>query len=434
MSPYDCTRVQIETHNKCPSKNPNIHCDEVTIGVQVWSYDRLFPLLDGLFQDVSATQIAAVTLNPNSSNSTQLDAVTQSLQQQLGYSQTAAAQNQFTSQALAGNASQQNLLLQQQSSILQQITSAQSQVAQAQATLQNDLTSKQADAVITADSSAVTQSQTNLTSLLTQLNQAATQFKAANNLPSFSNPGTGSAVTPVAIPQSSVWSQSGNAPSFPATKQMDNQVQLLWERLSRLVGAMVKPDSAADDATIYLLQFDTGIFPSDRKNQLLNVNYDLGCATGTAPTVIDVFPRLAAVNITNTKYRDNQIFLGIPLYWFGIGSVTSYNREHLQISQYLGQSSYITGQGVSQSAFGWKFGIPLGDNQLSPDTRKTFALVSVPRNCATPSVKTITATWVKKNGKPDSRQDVLNPSVGAFPTAPPGTWKYPSRSASVQSS
>jgi hypothetical protein len=34
---------------------------EIIIGTQVWSYRRVFPLLDGLFQDVANTQIQSLS-------------------------------------------------------------------------------------------------------------------------------------------------------------------------------------------------------------------------------------------------------------------------------------------------------------------------------------------------------------------------------------
>jgi hypothetical protein len=66
---------------------------EVNVAAEVWGYDRIYPLLDELFQDVASTSVKSLTLDPNTSNSTRLDALTQSLQIQAGYNQLAGVQN-----------------------------------------------------------------------------------------------------------------------------------------------------------------------------------------------------------------------------------------------------------------------------------------------------------------------------------------------------
>jgi hypothetical protein len=42
------------------------------------------------------------------------------------------------------------------------------------------------------------------------------------------------------------------------------------------------------------------------------------------------------------------------------------NRDHLRITQMLGQSSYITGYGVGTKDFGWAYGLTLGEDTISP--------------------------------------------------------------------
>jgi hypothetical protein len=129
---------------------------------------------------------------------------------------------------------------------------------------------------------------------------------------------------------------------------------------------------------------------------LLETRYRLTCGE-----VVDLFPRVAAVNVANTKYRDNADIFGIMLSWFSFGVNAAYNREHLKMSQSLGQSSYITGYGIDQQEFGWKFGIPLGDNFVSSDTKRTFALVSLSPTCQTSTPPTLSldqAIWEKPDG------------------------------------
>src|SRR6202030_3118510 len=112
------------------------HGAEVEIGVpKILEYSRVYPLLDGLFQDVAATQLASLTLNPNAPNASALDALQQVFQLQLQYSATAGIQNNLAAQQSATAstfASFQNALLQQQSQLVAAQFTAQQQVGAAQ--------------------------------------------------------------------------------------------------------------------------------------------------------------------------------------------------------------------------------------------------------------------------------------------------------------
>ena len=169
---------------------------------------------------------------------------------------------------------------------------------------------------------------------------------------------------------------------------------------------MARPDSMKSDDRLFLIEFDTATFPEkNRKQQLLETGYVLTCTDPGAPidaspSVVDMFPRVAAVNIADTKYRDASLNLGAVLAFFGFGINASYNRDHLKMSQTLGQSSYITGYGVGQSEFGWRFGIPLGDDIISSDTKRTFALVSVSSKCKAPQIALQGTGWAKPKYSP----------------------------------
>src|SRR3974390_955205 len=112
---------------------------EVEIGSpKILEYSRVYPLLDGLFQDVAATQIASLTLNPNAPNASALDALQQVFQLQLQNSATAGIQNNLAAQQTANAstfASFQNALLQQQSQLVAAQFTAQQQVGAAQQAL-----------------------------------------------------------------------------------------------------------------------------------------------------------------------------------------------------------------------------------------------------------------------------------------------------------
>ena len=108
---------------------------EVTIGAQAWAYDRVYPLLDGLFQDTASTGIKGLTLDPNASNGTQVDALVQSLQIQAGYNQLSGVQNSVAAQMAVANLGYQSTITQQQESVLQQQIASQQQLTQAQQNL-----------------------------------------------------------------------------------------------------------------------------------------------------------------------------------------------------------------------------------------------------------------------------------------------------------
>lgn len=388
-------------------RNPrSVHSDEceVTIRVQMWNYQRIFPLLDGLFQDIDATQVNTLVLNPNTANGSQVDAVMQSVQAQIGFSKVAAAENQAAVQMMQANTASQSALLQNQTSLMTNLVSQEQASAAAQAKQAQDSNTGAGQDVLNADAALVASTGAAVSATKDAITQLTTQLAAPAYSPAASSGSIAGAVTaPPAMPTGSLIPSNTNTPSFPATKQMDNQVQLLWERLARVVGAMVKADSANPGDSLYFVQFDLGIFPISRKGRLLDVSFPMTCGDGRSdqPEVVDMFPRVAALNLSETKYRDQQWSIATALQWLGFGVNSSFSREHLQLSQVLGQSSYITGRGIGQPDFGWRYGIGLGDSEMSADTRTTFALISVPQGC-TPTFDA-RMRWIRRNSKPADR-------------------------------
>ena len=363
---------------------------DVTVSVRVWPYSRIYPLLDGLFQDVAATQIKSLSLDPNAANGTNLDALQQVLQVQAQFSATAGIQNSLAAQqasAASANALLQAQLINRQSQLIQSQLIAQNQVNVAQKAV-DTLTSNGASASDLGAAKLQLQLATdNLNSITTQLSDVKSQLSSVST-PSFSAPNPTPAATPPTLPSS--LSGPANVPSnfspnFPATKQMDNQMTLLWERLARLVYTLNQTAAAGD---YYLIQIDTGIVPVKRKHKMLVTHYRLSCGD-----VVDIYPRSAAVNIINEKYRESRLGLAGLFSFLSWGFNASYNRDHLQITQMLSQSSYITGYGVGAQDFGWAYGLTLGEDTISPGTRGTFVLVQA--DCEDPKLDLVGAEWVK---------------------------------------
>ena len=91
---------------------------------RLWSYKRVYPFLDGIFQDVASTQVSSLTLNANGINASTLDATLNSTQVGLSYNPVAAAQNALLQQqngVVSANAALQSQLLTQQAALTQQL-------------------------------------------------------------------------------------------------------------------------------------------------------------------------------------------------------------------------------------------------------------------------------------------------------------------------
>ncbi|MCP9495209.1 MAG: hypothetical protein MSG64_12255 [Pyrinomonadaceae bacterium MAG19_C2-C3] len=377
--------------------------NDVIIGVpEPIPYSRAFPLLDGLFQDVSAIQLSQLSLDANKANASNLDAITQQFQASFQYSQTLGLQNAAAAQqsaAYSASGALQTQLINHQTQLISLQLNAQQQVGQAQAALNALPTTATIDQRAAAQQ-VLTLANDNLTAISAQSANVKALMSASFTAPTFTAP----APTPIPFPSPPTISTPGGtdfAPSFPASKQMENHVNLLWERLAHLVNTLAQADHPNG---ISLVKFNIGIIGGKerRKHKLLSTQYSLTCSNKIvdnknvgAPKIMDLFPRNAAVNITDKKYRNSRFGLGALLSFFSIGFNASYNREHLRITQALGQSAYITGFGIETNSFGWVFSPALGEDVIAPGDRTTFALVAAPTGCGKVSVNLINAAWDK---------------------------------------
>lgn len=379
---------------------------------RVWTYTRVYPFLDGIFQDVSSTQIAPLVLNPNAANASQLDALQTAFNFGLTYSATTQAQNALTQQTNAvttANAQLQTELLAQQAQLVPKVLAATQVVGKDTASLD------QLNAATNPDSTQVTAAKTQLAADQDTLNSLQNQLSAIKgqlpstllapqsySAPSATPPALGT--LPAQLSQLTTPPNAPGNPNFPSSKQMDNQVNLLWERLSRLVGTIAQADSLSS-YNLVLAAFDVNLLPEHENKKIFSVRYKLtatdasGSLVKIDPVVVDLFPSASAVNIVNNTYRDSRWGLSAALSWMGIAGSGSYNREHLQISQALGQSAYITGFGVGTSEFGWALGRNLGDKQVSPGKRTVFAVIAVPSGANGVKISADRAGWYGENSK-----------------------------------
>ena len=224
-----------------PSPSPTVPRDVIIGKPSVIPYSRAFPLLDGLFQDVSAIQLQQLSINVNQGNASHIDAVIQQFQAAAQYSQTLGLQNAAAAQqtaAYSASGALQSQLLNQTSQLINLQLVAQQQLTQAQ-TVVNTLPANAEPEQKTAAQQAVQLATDNLNTITAQItNVKGLLSTAPPTAPTF----TAAAPTPVAFPTPPVAITIPTAggtppfsPSFPASKQMENQINLLWERLANLV-------------------------------------------------------------------------------------------------------------------------------------------------------------------------------------------------------
>jgi len=390
-----------------------VPCD-VQVGTPVaTAFSRAFPLLDGLYQDLAAMQVAPLNVSPSGPNGASLDVVLQQFQASLQYSTGLGIQNSVAGQQAAtasANFALQNTLIGNEQQLYSQLQAAQKDADGKQQALlglaADDSGRRAAQTALDQANATVTSLQNQLATvqkLVTISAPTSTSFSSPAPGGSTSTPPTTTLATPTPTP--ALATPDKFVPSFPAYKQMEVQAALLRERLAKLVSVLSQQAHFAD-SNLHLVEFHAaplagkpGVVHKHRKGKMLNVEYVIqGCSQtedAKGASVVDLFPRNAAVNISNEKYRDSR--LGISFLWslFSFGLNAAYNREHLQISQALSESAYITGFGITRSRFGWTYGLALGEDTLAPGDRETFALIATPKACTHASVALARAVWSK---------------------------------------
>jgi hypothetical protein len=339
---------------------------------KIYRYNRVAQLWEGIGLDGYAITVSQLSLSPTAQNATQIDAIQSSLQGSVQFNPVQGALNALNLQS-AQSANQLNLAL---------ANSAGTQNVQAAQTAQNfqtqimGQTQTQAQAVVSAMDPkdaistnpaviALNQAIANVNSLTNSINTAKGLITASSSVTA------GSAVTPTSptvtgvtpstttfpttptMLMSSVPAPSmTNGPTLPSSRQLDAQFDTLWDRLTRVATMLSQPDSLNPNDELFLIEFDASVLAAPGK-RLLHTGYTVSCAAATGQTpgnVLDVYPRVAAVNIGQNKYRDSKVSLSFLASLFSTGVSAAYNREHLKMSQ-------------------------------APGIRKTYALVALDGDC-----------------------------------------------------
>lgn len=414
----------------------------------VISFNRIAPLLDGLFEDVTAIQLSPLQLSATGANAATLDAFQRSFQGAFSANTLDALQNQVNSQLFQTQASFQTSMLGQLTTFTQQLadannslsqaTAAQTAAAAAAAASPDDTNlanaSKAASTVLTNAQAAQTSIQAEVTALQKAIASPPTIGTVSSTTPSGTTNAaggaqstltrflgtTGASANPALPTFPSTPSSTNGTASLPPTQQMDTQIGLLWDRVMRVASTFGEPDSEKN-VRYELLRFYPSVTYSDKKTEAIKLTYKASCenAPGGAelslgnngPRIIDLYPRRSPVNILGEKVKDNSFSLAGFLGFGAANASASYNQEHLKMTSAMSQSSYVTGFGAGMSEFGWLLGKVLGDDTIAAGQREMYALIAIPiAGCSTLKVQAIDVAWLKANGT--YLNQVKNPSDG----------------------
>jgi hypothetical protein len=356
-------------------------------------YERAYPFFDGLFQDVSAIQVNQLLLDPNSANAYSVDALQSSFQLSAQYNMMSGIQNTAAAQYYTATASLQTQLLNQQAQLAQQLAAAEQQLVKDQNAV------PQGTNPTAAQNTAIAQDNNTINSITAQLNAIKGMQANLPSTPGFAQTAPNAPTPPTSLAaQTQFQIPASNTPNYPATRKMDNQVNLLWDRLTRLLRVSSLPDNISD-WNLYFVDFNPAVVRTDKRARLLDIRYQLGCDSSTIkPIVVDLYPKEAAVNIASLKWKDRSFGLSAIFSFFSFGASAAYNREHLQASQAMAQSSYVSGYGVGMSDFGWQFGRTIGEDAIRIGEKPTAALIAVPAACTKWSVSPTAVKWLDKHG------------------------------------
>ena len=393
---------------------------DITIAApKIWGYERVNTYLDGLLRDIEAVSLADLTrLDPNQQNAGAIQFIQSALEIGVQYNQAIGANNNLLLQSWQTQTQQQNQQLQQYyaniQSLQQQRTSLITQLTAATSTI-NQLQQLQlgGTTLSSGQQTQLTAAQTLASTLDSELTNVNTAIQSAGPPPTAPPPPTLQTPT-VAGPASGTSMNSTfngltgllnnlpsglqneltsalQSPSYPATKRLDSFITLLYERLAREVSAL-QDDLTRDPNTLsYLVQFDVGLYPASRsKNHVARVEFELDQTKCPGCKVYSIYPGQSSYNVANYKGESrSKSFWGNLGFLIGLGVSAAYRKQEDTLHGSLVQSVYTSGfqddtQDVRDPShhsqrFGWNYGTAPFEQYVSPGTRTTFAIITVPR-------------------------------------------------------
>jgi hypothetical protein len=445
-SPTDSEYGDVAADTDHPAPQQKQKADEwgeITVAQpKIWQYERVNSLLDGLLRDVEGVSLSDLTaLNPNASNGAAVKFVQSMLEIGVKYDQGAAVSNaiaqqnyqtqqQFAASQLQANNTYLQQLYQQRNLVNGHLFAAMQQNTALQTQLANGDPTSAGYATLQASQTAASANVTNLQSQLTSINS---QISTASSAPTTASPPTLTSTTAGAPPESAntfgsflgslptgvaqSLSTQLQSPSYPATKQLDNFITLLYERLAHEVSALQDDLMRDPDNMAFLVQFDVGLYPSSRaRNHVGVAEFTIKNCEGCK--VYSVYPGQSSYNMTNYEGASKRYsFWGNIATLIGLGISADYRKQTDTLHGDLVQSVYMSGfqEGgeladgagqLSEQRFGWYYGSAPFEPFVSPGMRSTFAIVTVPRHKPTEkctnSFASQTASPKDKSNKADA--------------------------------
>lgn len=385
---------------------------EITIAQpKIWQYERVSALLDGLLRDVEGVSLADLTqLNPNNQNAAAVRFIQSAFSASVQYDQAAQVNNRNIQETWQAQQNSQVQQLNQYNAYVQSLAAQRNNLANDLFAANNTINTLQP---LKAAGTITSEQDKQLTEAQTRANNVQTQLTAVNNLitgagapPTLAAPPNLQG-TSAQLPQSPSMAAFGDvlkslpdgvqknltsalqSPSYPATKQLDNFITLLQERLAREISVLQDDLTRDPEQMAFMLQFDVGVYPSDKtKNHMARVEFELVNCPGCK--VYSLYPGQSSYNVANYQGSSRRrSFMGNFLSLIGLGVSASYQRQEDALQGSLVQSVYISGFqddtetdspcAVNQR-FGWYYNAAPFDQYVTPGIRSTFAIVTIPRN------------------------------------------------------
>lgn len=393
---------------------------ERTISVgqpKIWRYERVYPLLDGMLRDIEAALVQHLPLlDPNAANQSYLDFLRTFVGVQANYNQGVGIKNEAEVTKTQAAAKQQQIddeylstLRQERVATEKQILTAEQQQSEAQTKVNSTAIGSPERDAAQKELDGETQVVTNLQTRKKQLD--ADIGTANQSAPSFSDSlsGDSAKTQPSTLPQfldtvpesiKNKLFEKMDKSDLPASKQLDNYVTLLNERLAQQL-LMIADDASRNGYELFMMQFDVGLYPSQRtKNKVARVEFQMAAnpPSGKHPYAYGLIPGTSAYNIQEYIGRSQNLsVVGMFNLISGLGVRGEYQRQRDQLHTGLVQNVYTSGFENGQAGFGWYHGPAPFEGFVTPGLRTTYALIAVPK--CTPRLEIIVQKgWQGKKG------------------------------------
>jgi hypothetical protein len=118
---------------------------------------------------------------------------------------------------------------------------------------------------------------------------------------------------------------------------------------------------------------------------------------------LDLIPRQSALNVNDIQDRQKNFnFAGLFTLLSGFGARVGYERQRRLYEQFIGQEIYASAFGKGLTEFGWTFGALPGTERIATGLHTTYAVVLVPSDAQTITLKARGCHFPRKNYSPQS--------------------------------